>query len=783
MSGTLFSDPEYLDREEREARENYSPAGLAPGAWAQAGMGLLRGGALAADALRMAEAVPVIAFNDDETQDAYFKATDEVIDSAVSRWTPDPDSTTFAGRVMGGVAEAVLPLMLGGGNPAVLMASYQNRTSRDLVKQGVDASTARDTGMIDAATIGAGFMIPMLGTTLSRRVAFGAAINPALGAVSTGIKSAALEEAGYGDVAKQFDPWDLEARGIDALLGAAFGGIVHAGGAKAPELGAPLDIPGRSVMDDLDGMLAYQGAQRWDSRALGAPTIANKNAHDTAMRAAMEQAIRGEPIDVTAYTSPDVMAYTLDDFPASPQLDPAAIAADIVDDVFRPTRRPADTAPPQDALSWLDEIDTDEQRAALASFENRKKISGELVDQAPESDGKSFATHDAIVSVARAGRALAQGDASMTALADVIEKAIPGASRLFDPHGETDMAFVGDAAFIPKSEVFTLFSRYIRDMFDEGLLPELPGFVISRNNVDAFYSLGSKSLGVNGSLEVLRRFEADPRPFLTEIAAARGAFKSEAEASLALSEFGAIGKGQAATLQFLDSPKGRRAKFSVVTSIRQREPAPEAVVAETAPAAPEAVNTRAENAMSEINALVAKYPDQASLSRGDQYRAKARVTDRHFDELSPATQDFLINRPAFDAETGETHRIGQPSEIGGGGEMNIHGTHIYNLEAEIQVDAEARQRAGATGGARPGEKPGGEPKTGEAKPAGEDIDLDLLQQARELAATTPDAPIQMIDDLESKPAAQALADADREIAEAETTYARAAEAAAGCLLG
>ena len=164
--GAYFNDPEYTARIDREAAANPSP-GPTLGAWEQAGLGFMRGGTMAADAVRMAAAVPVVAFGDDETQDAYFAATDDVIKSAVDRWTPDPASTTLAGRVMGGLAEAALPLMAAGGNPALLMASAQTRTSRSLIEQGVDASTARDVGMVDALTIGAGFMIPAVGRTLA----------------------------------------------------------------------------------------------------------------------------------------------------------------------------------------------------------------------------------------------------------------------------------------------------------------------------------------------------------------------------------------------------------------------------------------------------------------------------------------------------------------------------------------------------------------------------------------------------------------------------------------
>lgn len=244
--GAYFNDPEYTARIDRDALANPSP-GPVLGAWHQAGLGVMRGGAMAADAVRMAAAVPVVAFGDDETQDAYFEATDEVIKSAVDRWTPDPASTTLAGRVMGGLAEAALPLMAAGGNPALLMASAQTRTSRSLVDQGVDASTARDVGMVDALTIGAGFMIPAVGRTLASKLAFGAVSNPLLNAAGITVQAGALNEAGAPQAAAQYDPWDLESRAVDAALGAAFGGMAHAMGAPggAPPMGPGFDDVGR----------------------------------------------------------------------------------------------------------------------------------------------------------------------------------------------------------------------------------------------------------------------------------------------------------------------------------------------------------------------------------------------------------------------------------------------------------------------------------------------------------------------------------------------------------
>ena len=123
----------------------------------------------------------------------------------------------------------------------------------------------------------------------------------------------------------------------------------------------------------------------------------------------------------------------------------------------------------------------------------------------------------------------------------------------------------------------------------------------------------------------------------------------------------------------------------------------------------------------------------------------------------------------------------------------LGGANGYDTAEIIRIlDEEASQRGRATGGAGPAPESGtGAPAragsdagpANDGKPAGDDIDLDLLPQARDLVAAEPDAPIMMVDDLTETTAAQALADADAAIVEAETTYQRAAHAAAGCLLG
>ena len=669
--GAYFNDPEYTARIDRDALANPSP-GPVLGAWHQAGLGFMRGGAMAADAVRMAAAVPVVAFGDDETQDAYFEATDEVIKSAVDRWTPDPATTTLAGRVMGGLAEAALPLMAAGGNPALLMASNQTRTSRSLVDQGVDASTARDVGMVDALTIGAGFMIPAVGRTLAGKLGLGAVSNAALSATGVGVQAGALTESGNPDAAAAYDPWDLESRAVDAALGAAFGGLAHFAGAPggAPPMGRGFDDAGRVFRQSVDEILTYRAAQRWESRALGEPTIANRNAHHAAMRTAMEQLIRGESVNVGRADMPAP--------PDTPTLDPAVIGADIAREVFAPsTEAPKiNTAggpvAPTAATSASAALSTIPKPAPKVAKEARTRAEAAAARHAAESRVDTV-RDDLLAAIAKEG----------------------GISREAAAAAGIDPAEFGRRGW-RIAKVFT-----------------------------------TKGISLEAMAERL---------------AARGYPVTDGQ-----------GYGENPMLDALDrSLRGETVK------------APEGMEADIAAVAAE------RDAMQGHDAPLLADHEYAALD-------------------SPAQQQLL------DAAERARDAGVPPEDIQAITELG--GANGYDTAEIIQIlDEEAGQRGRAAGGQPATGEPDGGQGAGAvasrdnaaavqpaehvgAGPAGDDIDLELLPQARELTAAAPDAPIMMLDDMTERTAAEALADADRGILEAETTYERAAQAAAGCLLG
>ncbi|WP_414608582.1 zeta toxin family protein [Stenotrophomonas pavanii] len=278
--------------------------------------GTMRGGARAGTAVLTAGVVPVAARDDylssfmtDDVadflqaqgvanptrgtttagQDAYFADVVEGIGQrAVDAWTPDPAETGTAGRVLGGLAEIVLPLAAAGGNPSLLAATEGIERPASLVKQGVGAGTAQAVGLAGSVGTLAGFKLPAaFGSTLTQRLATGAAGNLLLGAGVSGAQYAALQAGGNAEQAKAFDPLDVEARAVDALTGLAFGALAHATAPRVP-------------LEQRDALLTARNADRFQRTAID-PLVADEGAAirgQDALQDALEQLARGEPVNV-----------------------------------------------------------------------------------------------------------------------------------------------------------------------------------------------------------------------------------------------------------------------------------------------------------------------------------------------------------------------------------------------------------------------------------------------------------------------------------------------------
>jgi hypothetical protein len=137
-------------------------------------------------------------------------------------------------RVGGAVVQALPMLAAAVVNPALALAPMGAQSmgvTGDLVSEGVDAGTAGKVFAADMAgnTVG---MLPFVGPALGpmgskliQKIGTGALANVAQGAGTDYAKQSILAD-NYAEQAKQFDPANVEARIVDALIGGGTG--VHA---------------------------------------------------------------------------------------------------------------------------------------------------------------------------------------------------------------------------------------------------------------------------------------------------------------------------------------------------------------------------------------------------------------------------------------------------------------------------------------------------------------------------------------------------------------------------
>ncbi|WP_146267992.1 hypothetical protein [Stenotrophomonas maltophilia] len=222
-------------------------------------------------------------------QEWYFQnVVDDVGKNAYDYWTPDPAQTGAAGRIVNGLMQSITPLVLAGGNPSLLALNEGVGTPTRLVNDGVDAKTATGVGIVSSVAAVAGVKLPpALGSTLAQRVASGAGLNLALGAGASAIQYEALKAGGYKQQAQAYDPLNVESRVLDLVTGAAFGGIAHL---QAPSV----------TSAQRDAVLTAANAEHLQvNTAPGIPANdLSSVAHQNAMASAISSVLRGEPVDV-----------------------------------------------------------------------------------------------------------------------------------------------------------------------------------------------------------------------------------------------------------------------------------------------------------------------------------------------------------------------------------------------------------------------------------------------------------------------------------------------------
>lgn len=267
-----------------------------------AGMYTMRGFADAARRIDLTGALGPIALDKltggTARQDEYFQQHDETFNRAVDYWTPQPGEVGAAGQIVGPLAGA-LPLLIA--SPTLDVASTLLSIGEDLVRQGVNAGPAIAVGAIQSMSLAAGLRLPFLGKTLASRVGSGAAGMVTLGATAAATSKLVLNLTGNAKEAEQFNPFDPTQRALDLLMGAAFGGLAHLD-AKAKKW--------RQWRRDLiqpqveDAILTLNQAKHLEDVALPgkAETPFELNQGVKAVQTAMDQMLRGEPVNVEQIT-------------------------------------------------------------------------------------------------------------------------------------------------------------------------------------------------------------------------------------------------------------------------------------------------------------------------------------------------------------------------------------------------------------------------------------------------------------------------------------------------
>ncbi|WP_433886953.1 hypothetical protein [Pseudomonas vranovensis] len=208
---------------------------------------------------------------------------------------PDPAEVGVVGQILGEAA-AVLPRTVAGaviagpvGAAAAAGAPAGYSGKQVAMAEGIDEDTATLKGLIDAGTVGIGAILPaarFVGPVLGdAAIAVGA--NVGLGMAGRGLTAKVLEDGGYTTQAAQYRVMDGTAMATDAILGAAFFGIGRAG-------------MRRPTTEQVDAALTERTTQHFDvDTAPGAPTNPRSAvAHQDAIRAAIDQLSRGEPVAV-----------------------------------------------------------------------------------------------------------------------------------------------------------------------------------------------------------------------------------------------------------------------------------------------------------------------------------------------------------------------------------------------------------------------------------------------------------------------------------------------------
>lgn len=258
--------------------------------------------------------------------DKYLDEHEAVFQRAVDYWTPKPTEVGVAGQVTGNLLATLGTVLI---SPSLAVGVTQMGVAEDLVKQGVSPGKAVGVGTVQAAGLGTGIWMPVLGNTgFQRMVLGGAGFNVVQGAASRGASEVILKGT---PAAGQFEAFNARDLTLDALLGFAFGGMAHLSPAQRAQ-GAEFMQRIRDIIkpSDVDAIATLRVAQHLNEDSFpGVPKdVSDIDAHTNRMRTAVDQLVRDEPM-------------TLDDLPM-PRFDPDVARQQAAEEVVTELRGYAD---------------------------------------------------------------------------------------------------------------------------------------------------------------------------------------------------------------------------------------------------------------------------------------------------------------------------------------------------------------------------------------------------------------------------------------------------------
>lgn len=168
-----------------------------------------------------------INWRTDEAQQAYKFGAD---------LRPDPLTAGTAENIVFGLTKGLTKAIgaaatLGPvGGAAAFGVSEGLTTAEDLANQGVDQQTRSKVGAVTGAMSAAGVVLPVAGKTLAQTAGLVLVGGPASFMAQQQATRSILENANYGEIAKQYDPLDPVGLTVATLLPAGFAAYAKRGG-------------------------------------------------------------------------------------------------------------------------------------------------------------------------------------------------------------------------------------------------------------------------------------------------------------------------------------------------------------------------------------------------------------------------------------------------------------------------------------------------------------------------------------------------------------------------